>query len=121
VGNGNADWNPELAQVLKAIKHELEVIEVSIDGGNEHVGNCTRVVTEVAMANAAAAEPAVVVTLQDADVADGAVVGARGAVNHTELSVRPIGVLIHAQRRQVADYPRPNHLVDVRQGIRVQK
>jgi len=63
----------------------------------------------------------VVVSLQHADVANGAVVGARGAVTQAALAVRPIGVLGHAQRRQIADDTRPDHAVDVGEGVRVQE
>ena len=121
VRNGDADRDAKPAEVLQPIGHEREVIEVAVDGCNEHVGYCADVVAVVGVTDAAAGEPAVMVAHQHAHVADAAVVRARGAVTQTASAVRPIGALRHAEGGQVAGHPRTNHPVDVRQRVDIQK
>jgi len=121
MGNGDADGNAKLTQMLQLIEHEREMVEIAVCCCSEHVQNCTEVVSVVCVADAHAPEPTVVVTLEDTHVAYWAVMGARGAVTQTALTVRPIRIFRHTQRRQIADNSATNHHINVRQRAGVQE
>lgn len=81
-------------QMPQSFHDKLTVKQICIRGGSKHVQKQAEVVAMIGMANATAAEPAVMIAGQDANVTDLAVVASWRLVEAACAAVRPLAAFV---------------------------
>ena len=81
-----------VSEMAELVRHETEMEDVCVESSDEDVDDHRQIVSVISKSNAASAEPAVMVPLQDTDVADLAMMATRRLIDTALLAVRPVAL-----------------------------